>query len=39
MKSVYCAVRTGSLTKAVCTSFLNGNVYKNLSATLESKIT
>ena len=24
MKSVYCAVRTGSLNKAVCASYLNG---------------
>ena len=26
MKSVYCAVRTGSLNKAVCASYLKGNI-------------
>ena len=27
MKSVYCAVRTGSLNKAVCTSYLKGSLF------------
>jgi len=37
MKNVYCAVRTGSLNKAVCASYLNG--YRSLTCgALENRM-
>jgi len=40
MKSVYSAVRTGSLNKAVCVSSLNGSHYKavHFASSLQTEV-